>query len=138
MDEDSLWSHPTATNSIDFRDIAAGTHTLSIRSTNALGQWTDNVRTVTIVVEPTFFETWYGRMLLMIVVAGLIVLLTYIIIYVRTLEKRRKETLEAYLCCLTRRKRIIAIHRLSRNSTPNSVPSPLSLPRVCRPKTRHL
>jgi AraC-like DNA-binding protein/ligand-binding sensor domain-containing protein len=104
LDEDSLWSHPTATNSIDFRDIAAGTHTLSIRSTNALGQWTDNVRTVTIVVEPTFFETWYGRMLLMIVVAGLIVLLTYIIIYVRTLEKRRKETLEAYLLLLDQKK----------------------------------
>lgn len=104
LDEDSLWSHPTATNSIDFRDIAAGTHTLSIRSTNALGQWTDNVRTVTIVVEPTFFETWYGRMFLMIAIAGLIVLLTYTVIYVRALEKRRKETLEAYLLLLDQKK----------------------------------
>lgn len=100
FDEDSVWSHPTAVNSIDFRDIAVGTHTLKIRSTNALGQWTDNVRSVTIVVEPTFFEAWYGRLFVALVIAGLIVLLTYAIIYVRNLEKRRKETLEAYLLLL--------------------------------------
>ncbi len=100
LDADSTWSYPTATNSIEFRDIDAGTHVLKIRSTNALGQWTDNVRTVTIVVEPTFFEAWYGKLLVMIVIAGCIVALTYIIMYVRNLEKRRKETLEAYLLLL--------------------------------------
>lgn len=97
LDNDSTWSHPTAANSIDIRDIDAGTHTLLIRSTNALGQWTDNVRKVTILVEPTFFETWYGRLLILLVIVVGIAMLTYAIVYVRNLEKRRKETLEAYL-----------------------------------------
>lgn len=100
LDGDSVWSFPTASNSMDFRDIDAGTHTLKIRSTNALGQWTDNVRTVIIIVEPTFFETWYGQMLIVLIIAGLIVTVTYIIMYVRNLEKHRKETLEAYLLLL--------------------------------------
>lgn len=100
LDADSTWSYPTAINSIDFRDIDAGTHILKIRSTNALGQWTDNIRTVTIVVEPTFFEAWYGRLLVMLVIVGFIAALTYIIMYVRGLERRRKETLEAYLLLL--------------------------------------
>lgn len=100
FDADSTWSYPTAINSIDFRDIDAGTHILKIRSTNALGQWTDNIRTVTIVVEPTFFEAWYGQLLVMLVIVGFIVALTYIIMYVRGLERRRKETLEAYLLLL--------------------------------------
>lgn len=100
FDADSTWSYPTSRNSIDFRDIDAGTHILKIRSTNALGQWTDNIRTVTIVVEPTFFEAWYGRLLVMLVIVGFIVALTYIIMYVRGLERRRKETLEAYLLLL--------------------------------------
>ncbi len=100
LDEDSTWSLPTATNSVDFRDIDAGTHTLRIRSTNALGQWTDNTRTVTIVVEPTFFEAWYGRLLIVVLVVAVVVALTYIIMYVRNLEKRRRETLEAYLLLL--------------------------------------
>ena len=69
LDADSTWSYPTATNSIEFRDIDAGTHVLKIRSTNALGQWTDNVRTVTIVVEPTFFEAWYGQLLVILVLS---------------------------------------------------------------------
>lgn len=103
LDGDSTWSHPTATNSIDFRDIDAGTHTLKIRSTNALGQWTGNVRTLTIVVEPTFFEAWYGRLLVFIIIASAIALLTYAVIYVRNLEKRRKETLEAYLLLLSKK-----------------------------------
>lgn len=100
LDADSTWSYPTAINSIDFRDIDAGTHILKIRSTNALGQWTDNIRTVIIVVEPTFFEAWYGRLLVMLVIVGFIFALTYIIMYVRGLERRRKETLEAYLLLL--------------------------------------
>ncbi|MCM1079910.1 MAG: helix-turn-helix domain-containing protein [Bacteroidales bacterium] len=97
LDNDSIWSHPTTANSIDFRDMDAGTHTLTIRSTNALGQWTDNVRKVTIIVEPTFFETWYGKLLVSAVIAICIALITYAAFYVRNLEKRRKETLEAYL-----------------------------------------
>lgn len=100
LDNDTTWRFPTAANSIDIRDIDAGTHTLQIRSTNALGQWTDNIRRVTIIVEPTFFETWYGRLLVMALIAGGIAALTYIIMYIRNLEKRRKETLEAYLMLL--------------------------------------
>lgn len=100
LDNDSTWSHPTTANSIDIRDIDAGTHTLLIRSTNALGQWTDNVRKVTIIVEPTFFETWYGRLLILLAIAVCIALLTYAVVYVRNLEKRRRETLEAYLLLL--------------------------------------
>lgn len=100
FDEDSTWSSPTATNHIDFRDIDAGTHTLSIRSTNALGQWTDNTRTVTIIVEPTFFEAWYGKLLVGIIILAVIAVIIYIIMYVRYLEKRRMETLDAYLLLL--------------------------------------
>ncbi|MDE6151762.1 MAG: helix-turn-helix domain-containing protein, partial [Prevotella sp.] len=113
LDNDSSWSYPTTANSIDIRDIDAGTHTLQIRSTNALGQWTDNIRRVTIIVEPRFLETWYGRLLMMVFIAGCIAALTYIIMYIRNLEKRRKETLEAYLMLLEQK-----------DEAPESLPTP--------------
>lgn len=121
LDDDSKWSSPTATNHIDFRDIDAGTHILSIRSTNALGQWTENTRTITIIVEPTFFEAWYGKLLATIIILAVIAIIIYIIMYVRYLEKRQMETLDAYLLLLEQNSSAVANEQEETETRPEPI-----------------
>ena len=53
-------------NSVSFSKFPAGSHTLHVRSTNSDGVWMDNVQTLRIYAEPTFFESWWGRALILL------------------------------------------------------------------------
>ncbi len=97
---DAEWSAPSENHAIGLYDLTPGEHTLQIRSTNAQGLWTDNVRTLHITIHPHWYETviaqiFYVLLLIIIVSGG-----TYLIIYIRTLDRERRETLEAYLALL--------------------------------------
>lgn len=97
MDDADEWSAPSSSTDITINNLGAGEHRLEIRSTNAYGQWTDNTRVVTIIVEPTFFEAWYGILTLLLLITAVIVGITYTILYIRNINARRRETLDAYL-----------------------------------------
>lgn len=74
MDDEEEWTyvHP-GSNSISFNHFPPGTHTVSVRSTNADGIWMDNARQLTIHAQPTFIESWYGRTLITIILATLLI-----------------------------------------------------------------
>ncbi len=63
--DDGEWTyvHP-GSNSVSFNNFPAGTHTVSVRSTNGDGVWMDNCRQLEIYAEPTFVESWWGRALI--------------------------------------------------------------------------
>jgi len=65
------WTHLGHNHSITLPMLEPNTYTLAIRSTNAAGQWTNNTRLLTIIVEPTFWETPWA--LLLIIFVALIV-----------------------------------------------------------------
>ena len=54
-------------NSVSFSDFPAGSHTLYVRSTNSDGVWMDNVQAIKIYAEPTFIESWWGRMIVILI-----------------------------------------------------------------------
>ena len=83
-------------------NLSPGTYLLEVRSTDAEGQWLDNVRTLTIIVRPTFWEAWYGQLLLVLLGAGLLAAILYTYIYIRRIKRQHKETLEAYLTLLNK------------------------------------
>lgn len=91
------WTAPQDTRSISFYDLSPGTYKLEIRSTNAEGLWTDNTRTVFIVVEPTFWETPLAYIIYILLTIGIISGITYTVLYIRTLKRQREENLKAYL-----------------------------------------
>ena len=95
--DEGQWSEPTANREISLYNLTAGEHKIEIRSTNAMGLWTQSVKTLTIVVEPQFLETWYGQFLLYLFLAAIIAALAYTYFYIRAIKKQRRETLEAYL-----------------------------------------
>ena len=101
LDNDSVnWTSLGHNHSVTLLDLRPGTYQLAIRSTNSDGVWTANTRTLTIIVEPTFWETPWAIVLFVVLgllVAGSIVG-TYL--YIRRIKHRQQETLEAYLSLL--------------------------------------
>lgn len=94
------WSHIGHNHSTTLLDLQPGTYQMEIRSTNADGQWVDNVRRLTIVVQPTFWETPWARLLLLLLIVAVLSAVAYTFIYIRRIKRQQRETLDAYLALL--------------------------------------
>jgi len=110
-DADTPWNHIGRNRSVTLLDLKPGVYRLTIRSTNADGEWYDsadkgdngtgpNVRTLTLIVKPTFFEAWYGQLLIVLLIAAAIGIAIYTILYIRRIKRKQRETLEAYLALI--------------------------------------
>lgn len=110
-DADTPWNHIGHNRSVTLLDLKPGVYRLTIRSTNADGEWYDsagkgdndkgpNVRTLTIIVRPTFWEAWYGQLLIVLLIATAIAFAVYTILYIRRIKRKHRETLEAYLALI--------------------------------------
>ena len=96
--EDSVaWSIPQESRTTSLYNLSPGTYIFEVGSTNAEGLWVNNIRKVVIIVEPVFWETWYAYILYLLIFVGLVVGITYTILYIRNLDRQREENLQAYL-----------------------------------------
>lgn len=97
-DSDSTrWNYVGHDRSVTLLDLEPGTYCLEIRSTNADGQSLQNVRRLTIVVRPTFWESTWGRLLIVLFVLGALFLIVYTLLYIRRIKRKQRETLAKYL-----------------------------------------
>lgn len=98
--DDTEWTFTTSSREMPLFNLLPGTYRFQVRSTNAEGMWTDNVRTLTIIVEPRFVETTTATVLFFLLLVAIIAGITYTIIYIRNINRQRRETLAAYLALL--------------------------------------
>ena len=99
--EKLTFSEPTTSNEVSLYDLKPGTYTLAIRSTDSNGILNENdCRLLTIIVEPRFVETAFAKFLFFLFIIAAIAGITYTIIYIRNINRQRRETLEAYLALL--------------------------------------
>jgi AraC-like DNA-binding protein len=101
MDDETEWHYIGHNHTASFAGLSPGTYRLLLRSTNGDGVWVDNVRELTIVVTPTFWESWTGRLLMTLLIGGLLALALYTYYYIRRMKRRHHETLEAYLALVS-------------------------------------
>lgn len=94
------WSYIGHDRSATLLDLEPGTYQMEIRSTNADGLWSDDVRVLTIVVKPTFWESVWGQLLILLLVCGTIAAITYTLLYIRRIQRQHHETLEKYLALI--------------------------------------
>lgn len=97
LSTDSQWNYIGQDRSATLLDLEPGTYLLEIRSTNADGEWQDNVRAITIIVTPTFWESLWGRLLILLLIIGTIGAVVYTLLYIRRIKRQQRETLEKYL-----------------------------------------
>ena len=70
---DDSWFYLGNTREITFAQLAPGTYTLCVRGSNSDGIWNEQGVSLDIVVTPPFWQTWWfrGLMILMVVFAAL-------------------------------------------------------------------
>lgn len=100
LSTDEHWHYIGHDRSATLLDLKPDTYLLEIRSTNADGEWQDNIRTLTIIVKPTFWEAWYGQLLIVLLCMALLAAILYTYIYIRRIKREHRQTLEAYLTLL--------------------------------------
>ena len=91
------WRNIGHNRSIPLLDLDPGTYQLQIRSTNNDGVWVDNVRTLTIIVKPTFWETRWAQLLYAVLFALLVWGLLRTRRYIIKLKRNQQQLHEAYL-----------------------------------------
>ena len=69
---DRNWNFIGKGHSISFNNLPHGHHRLLVRSTNSFGQWIDNTRVLHIYAHPTFWETWWAKLLYALLFLGLV------------------------------------------------------------------
>ena len=94
------WSYIGHDRSATLLDLEPGTYLLEIRSTNADGEWLNNIRPLTIIVKPTFWESVWGRLLILLIILGALAALARTILYIRYIKHQHRETLEKYLALI--------------------------------------
>ena len=102
LSKDKSWNYIGHDRSATLLDLKPGTYLLEIRSTNADGEWVDNIRTLTIMVRPTFWEAWYGQLLIILLCVTLLAAVLYTYLYIRRIKRQHQQTLEAYLTLLNK------------------------------------
>lgn len=82
------WNEADNNRSASYINLPAGTYELQIKSTNSDGVWTDNVRTLSIHVLPTFWETYWAWLLYFILFILFTASIVYVLFYIYRLRHR--------------------------------------------------
>lgn len=99
--EKTKWNFIGHDHSATLLDLEPGTYQLLIRSTNADGTWVENTRRLTIIVTPTFWETTAARVIIVLLLMAAVGAIVYTLLYIRRINRQRREVLEAYLGLLS-------------------------------------
>lgn len=84
-------------HTLTLTDMRPGRYTLSLRSTDRFGCWTDNVKNISINVVPQFSETSLARVLILIGLALLAAIVIGVVLYIRRIKHKHDKLLSAYL-----------------------------------------
>lgn len=96
------WNRIGKNRSATFLDLKPGKYLLQICSTNNDGIWMDNIRTLTIIVKPTFWETRWAQLLYAVLTVMVVWLVFYTRHYITTLKRKQQELHNAYLALLNK------------------------------------
>ena len=82
------WNEVENSRSASYMNLPAGTYVLEIKSTNSDGVWMDNIRSLTLIIEPTFNETVWASILYIFLILLMIAATVYVLLYIYKLRAR--------------------------------------------------
>lgn len=82
------WNEADNNRSASYINLPAGKYQLQIKSTNSDGVWVNNVRTLSIHVLPTFWETYWAWLLYFILFILFTASIVYVLFYIYRLRHR--------------------------------------------------
>lgn len=102
---DGAWTYLGHDCQVSFVDLTPGTYALQLRATNGSGEWNKEIKELIITVKPYFFETILGKMLLWFLAFAVVGGIVYTYLYIRRINRQRREALEAYLALIDEKAR---------------------------------
>ena len=67
---DKTWIDAGTKNTATYTNLDPGTYTFKVKGLNNQGQWSSKILSVTLVVQPPFWLTWWFKLLVVAAVAG--------------------------------------------------------------------
>lgn len=86
--DDNQWYYIGKKNSVSFVSLPAGKYQFQIKATNGDGIWMNSVKTVTLQVLPTFWETGWAKAFYIVVVLVIFLAIGYIFFYIYYLKHK--------------------------------------------------
>ena len=83
---DSTWIQLGQNRTISFFNLGAGAHQLLIRATNNSRVWSQNPRRITIIIQPTFWETPWAWLLYALLALLAVAVVVLIVVYIYRLR----------------------------------------------------
>ena len=84
------WNYVGNTRTATYTNLPKGNYLFKVRSTNADGVWTDNVRTLPVTILPSFWETTLAYFIYVLLVLIVIVVAAYILFTIYRLKHEVK------------------------------------------------
>lgn len=92
---DKDWVYlPAGSNSAFYNRIGCGTHKLQIKATDGKGLWSDNICIFSIYRKPHWYETWWIRVLAVVILASTALLIWQAYIR-RTIQREREKVYDS-------------------------------------------
>jgi len=90
---DKAWVNAGTRHTATYTDLEPGSYQFRVKAANSDGQWTDDIRMLTIVITPQWWRTTWFK-----IVVGLLIVAVVVMLYVRQITKiKREETVKARL-----------------------------------------
>ena len=65
---DQSWSNDSSLRQVVYTNLTAGDYVLRIMASNGLGEWTGAETTLQVSIQPAFWQTWYFRLMVVVLV----------------------------------------------------------------------
>ncbi len=89
------WNYVGNKRTANYTNLSEGTYTFMVRAANNDKKWNENITTLTIIVKPPFWETWWAMIIYFIfIVAGILLLRYFALRNTRMLNEIRFKELE--------------------------------------------
>lgn len=114
------WTFLGKDHTLNFVNLAPGTYHIEIKSTNGDGIWMSNTKAFVLYVRPTFWETPWALLLLILLIGAALYGIVYTYSYIRRINRQRKETLNKYLELLNHNSRQGAMPAQASSTAPEA------------------
>ncbi|MBK8192167.1 MAG: hypothetical protein IPK76_02675 [Lewinellaceae bacterium] len=71
---DQDWVYSDSRNYVSYTNLPAGEYTLRVKAANKHGVWSEQEKTIRIVIQPPYWQTWWFRLLVFLTLCALGVL----------------------------------------------------------------
>ncbi len=98
--DESPWTRAEHTRGVTLFNLSPGEHILEVQSTDRYGRWVDNTRRLYITVSPYWFETWWAKTIMVLLIISILAAIVYTYIYIRRVNRHRRELIEKYMALM--------------------------------------